>query len=82
MNFQNYLRSVGQNIKAARAKSGLKQIQVQDSSGITYRHYQSIEAGRVNVTLETLYRLAFLFKVKIEDLVKDPARDLGNDSSP
>jgi DNA-binding XRE family transcriptional regulator len=69
MNFSMYLRQLGRNIKAARKKSGLKQIDV-NTCGISYRHYQSIEAGKVNVTIETLYRLANLYQIPISELVK------------
>jgi transcriptional regulator with XRE-family HTH domain len=71
MQFKTYLRQLGGNIKAARIRSGLKQIDVYNSSGVTYRHYQNIEAGKVNVTIETLHRLSRLFKVTIKDLVED-----------
>ena len=69
MKLETYLRQVGKNIKSIRSKSGLKQTEVHEKSGLTYRHYQNIEAGRVNVTLGTLYRLSKLFEVRIEELV-------------
>jgi transcriptional regulator with XRE-family HTH domain len=74
MKFDTYLRQVGRNLKAARTRRGLKQIDVHEESGITYRHYQNIEAGKVNLTIETLFRLACLFDVGIEDLVKDSSK--------
>jgi transcriptional regulator with XRE-family HTH domain len=67
--FDNYLRQIGKNIKAARVKAGLAQIEVHERSGITYRHYQNIEAGKVNVSLETLFRLAKLYKTTVKELV-------------
>ncbi len=69
--FSRYLRLLGRNIKAARASSGLKQIDVSTGSGLSYRHYQNIEAGKVNVTIETLFRLAKLYKISIRDLVNE-----------
>jgi transcriptional regulator with XRE-family HTH domain len=69
--FTSYLRQVGRNLKIARTKSGFKQVDVYERGGITYRHYQNIEAGRVNVTLETLFRLSRIYKVRMEDLVKN-----------
>jgi transcriptional regulator with XRE-family HTH domain len=69
--FSQYLRQVGRNIKAARAKNGMKQMDVSLQSGLSYRHYQSIEAGKVNVTLETLFRLAKLYKVEVQELLCD-----------
>lgn len=67
--FETYLRQVGKNIKTARNQAGLAQIEVHEHTGITYRHYQNIEAGKVNVSLETLFRLAKLYRTGVEDLV-------------
>jgi transcriptional regulator with XRE-family HTH domain len=67
--FPVFLKKLGKNIKAAREKRGLRQTDVQDKIGLTYRHYQSIEAGRVNPTVETLFRLAGLYRVKVKDLL-------------
>jgi len=39
--------------------------------GFNIRHYQDIEGGKVNFTLETLYRLAGVFKVTPHSLVKE-----------
>ena len=69
--FDSYLQQVGRNLKAARIRRGLKQTDIEEKIGLTYRHYQSIEAGKVNVTLETLYRLSKLFRVPVEELLKD-----------
>jgi transcriptional regulator with XRE-family HTH domain len=71
MKFDAYLRQLGKNIKAARTRRGMKQMDIHEGSGVTYRHYQNIEAGRVNVTIETLFRLAAILGVRIEELVRD-----------
>ena len=65
------LRKFGQNLKSARVKAGLRQIDIDERCGVAYRHYQNIEAVKVNVTIETLFRLANFFKVNVIDLVKD-----------
>ncbi len=70
MTFGTYLRHVGLNIKAARVKAELRQADVEEKTGINYRYYQRIEAGKVNLTLETLYRLAKAFKTNIEEFTK------------
>jgi transcriptional regulator with XRE-family HTH domain len=67
---RDYLRKVGKNIRAARLRSGLRQIDVNERIGLTYRHYQNIEAGKVNLTISTLCRLATLFKAPISELVE------------
>jgi transcriptional regulator with XRE-family HTH domain len=69
--FDNYLRQIGKNIRSARVKAGLAQVEVHERSGITYRHYQNIEAGKVNVSLQTLFRLARLYQTKVEELVAE-----------
>ena len=69
MKFDSLLQKIGLNIRTARLKAGLRQIDVEARSGLTYRHYQNIETGRVNVTVATLYRLSKLFKVDVSELV-------------
>jgi transcriptional regulator with XRE-family HTH domain len=65
-----YLKEVGLNLKQARKKIGMRQIEVEEKTGVSYRHYQNIEAGRVNVTLETLCRLACAFGTSVAELTK------------
>lgn len=72
MNLNEFLAQIGSNIKAARKKSGLRQIDVEEQDGLEMRHYQKIEAGQINITVETLLRLSKLFKCSVEDLVKVP----------
>ena len=72
MKFDSCLKQIGRNLRAARLKNGLRQIDIEEKTGLTYRHYQSIEVGKVNMTLETLYRLSRLFKVEISELVQKP----------
>jgi transcriptional regulator with XRE-family HTH domain len=70
MRFESYLRQIGRNIREARVRCGFKQTDVNAGAGLSYRHYQNIEAGRVNVTVETLFRLSQLFNVGVEELVR------------
>ncbi len=67
--FDLYLKRVGKNIKAVRLESHLTQLQVVEKLGIEYRYYQRLEAGNVNMTLMTLYKLAKLFNVEMSALV-------------
>jgi transcriptional regulator with XRE-family HTH domain len=71
MKVQAYLKQIGRNIRGARKRRGLKQSAVTSEIGINYRHYQNIEAGKINVTIDTLCRLAKLYKVELEELVRD-----------
>ena len=69
MLFSKYLEQVGRNIRAARIKAELRQVDIEEKIGLNYRHYQDIEAGKSNLSIETLYRLAKLFKVDVKELV-------------
>jgi transcriptional regulator with XRE-family HTH domain len=67
---KTYLKEVGENLRTARKHAGLRQVEVEKLSGVAYRHYQNIEAGKVNVTLTTLCRLASAFGTSVETLTK------------
>ena len=48
----------GENLKAARLKSGLKQSDLAERTGLTQERLSRIENGRQNITLKTMMRLA------------------------
>jgi len=59
------------NIKKLRKKHQLSQEQLAQKAGITYSTLIKIESGNnTNPTLETLTKLANVFKIKIDELVK------------
>lgn len=70
MRFDAFLKQMGRNIRAARVRCGLRQVDVEEKIGLESRHYQKIEAGKINVTVETLYRLAKLFKTTEQELLR------------
>ena len=58
------------NIKELRKQHQLSQEQLAQKAGITYSTLIKIESGsNTNPTLETLTKLASVFKVKIDELV-------------
>jgi len=65
-----FRKDVGLNLKAARKAAGLKQSQIEEAAGVGYRHYQDIETGKVNVSIDTLCRLAQAFRTSVEKIVK------------
>lgn len=69
MEFERFRAAVGENLKKSRWLVGLTQEQVE---GVTIRHYQELECGRGNPTLETLFRLAEQYGVTVADLVNVP----------
>ncbi len=58
------------NLKRLRKRHAFTQEQVAELSGIDYKFYQSIEAGRrPNVTLMTLDQLAKVYQVSAQELI-------------
>ncbi|MBI4845041.1 MAG: helix-turn-helix transcriptional regulator [Candidatus Omnitrophica bacterium] len=61
---------LSKNIKRLRKKHNLSQEQLAQKAGITYSTLIKIESGlNNNPTLETITKLANVFKIKIDDLV-------------
>lgn len=54
----DYQQRLGNNVKAARLAAGLSQKQLSERCGIPQPNISEIENGNVNLTLETLVRLA------------------------
>jgi transcriptional regulator with XRE-family HTH domain len=50
--------SLGNNFREARTRKGLSQQQIAAATGITQGRIARIELGQVNVTLETIMRIA------------------------
>ena len=72
MDFDKYMRLVGQNVRKARWRAGLTQ---EDAAHdvLTFRLLGALERGQGNPTLRTLFLLAKRLGVSIPDLVE--ARD-------
>jgi transcriptional regulator with XRE-family HTH domain len=60
--FGTFLERVGNRIKSMRKRSGLTQETVSEGVGMPYRRYQSIEAGKANLTLKSIFRIARYFR--------------------
>jgi len=63
-------RLVGQNVKRLREKKGLTQEQFADISGFSQQYISSLERGRRNPTVITLYELSVALGVGPVDLVR------------
>lgn len=68
MEFEEFKLNVANNIRELRNRLGLTQENMADY-GFDVRHYQNIEAGRVNLSLETIHRLANVFKCKYREIL-------------
>ena len=61
---------VGQNVRRIRQKKGLTQEQFAEVSGFSQQYISSLERGRRNPTVVTLYELATALGVGHMELVR------------
>ena len=66
-----YRRTVGQQIRSYRKEAGLTQEQLAERSSLSYKYLGEVERGIVNVSLDSLMRIAKALKLKVADLVRD-----------
>lgn len=64
------LRKLGANIKAERLKQKLTQSELAERTGISLRHLQNIETGKVAATMGCLYLINLTLKISFEKLFK------------
>ena len=63
---EDYHSQLAQRLRKLRQSAGLTQEGVAELAGISYKHYQSLEAGRKKVDgikLSTLFQLAGAFEI-------------------
>jgi transcriptional regulator with XRE-family HTH domain len=66
--YRSALARLRKSLRARRTELGLTQEAVAELLGMVTRHYQKIESGQFNVTLETLVRVAKALDMKVKDL--------------
>lgn len=62
---------IGRKLKELREEYGLKQSQVAEKIGLTRSSIANIEQGRQKIQIDTLYELAYLYKVTVVDLLPE-----------
>ena len=62
------VHKVGEKIREARHKVGMRQEDVEDF-GVSWKHYQKIESGTTNTTIKILYKLAKAFGCHPKDFL-------------
>jgi transcriptional regulator with XRE-family HTH domain len=67
-------RLVGRNVKRFREKKGLTQEQFAEISGFSQQYISSLERGRRNPTIITIYELSVALAVDHMDLIRSPKR--------
>lgn len=62
-------KQLGLNIKKARKKAGLTQVEVAEKADIHVNYFARIERGEVNSSIEILEQIAKALKVKSSDIL-------------
>jgi transcriptional regulator with XRE-family HTH domain len=62
---------IGDRIRAIRKQRGLKQEDM-EGFGLSYKYYQKIERGKVNVTLRTLEKISKALDIETSELFVFP----------
>lgn len=68
-------------IKTKRKFLSLNQVEVASAIDISYRHYQNIEAGKVNIRLDTLIKLSNFLDIKLIIENNEIKQPMDNDTS-
>jgi transcriptional regulator with XRE-family HTH domain len=69
--FQRVRRRVAMQVRRLRTGKGLTQETVAATAGLAPRHLQKIEAAEVNVTLDTLVKVAGALDVDVRELFQE-----------
>ncbi len=73
MRFAQEARDLGLHLRALREDLGLTLEQLAERAAVAPKHAQKIEAGRINVTLVTLVRLADGLGTSVRNLFPLPS---------
>lgn len=68
------LRNVGRRVAELRQARGWTQEQLAEAASVTVGYVRRIEGGAENLTLESIVRLANLFKVGLDEIITAPAK--------
>ncbi len=63
---------VGNNLKRVRLEKGLTQEQLAEVSGFTQQYLSTVESGRANPTIVTIYEIATAMGAHYLELVRPP----------
>ena len=66
-----YRRIVGQKVREHRKQAGLSQEKLAEKASLSYKYLGEVERGYVNVSLDSLMRIAKALKIKLRDLTAD-----------
>lgn len=64
----NFRKELGERIRELRKSVGITQEELGEKSALSYKFIGEIERGQVNVSIDSLARIAIALEVKIGDL--------------
>lgn len=67
---QVILDRIARHVRSLRSSKGLTQEAVAHRAGLVLRHYQKIEAAEVNVTIDSLIKVAGALDVDVSALLQ------------
>jgi len=72
----------GQNLRSARVKQNKTQAELAEAAGLTPQYVSKIEDGKINVTLDTMKKLATVLHHTVSEMVHEVERESEQSSSP
>lgn len=76
---ESILKSFGDIIRVRRKARGLSQETAAGIIGVDYRHYQNVEAGKVNIRIDMLCRLGNFYGITL--IINDQSNPGTNDGN-
>lgn len=70
----NFAESIGERVRAYRARRGITRKHLSDQSDISERYLAKIETGKANISLDLLMRLAQAMVIPVHDLLPNIER--------
>jgi transcriptional regulator with XRE-family HTH domain len=67
----SHRRIVGRKIRACRKQAGLSQEQLAEKADLSYKYLGEVERGCVNISLDSLVRIAKALRVALHDLTDE-----------
>jgi transcriptional regulator with XRE-family HTH domain len=69
-NMSEFDQAIGRNLRRMRVRAGLTQQGLAGHLGVTFQQVQKYENGKNRLPLESLYRLANLFKAPVDSFFR------------
>jgi transcriptional regulator with XRE-family HTH domain len=66
-----YRQILGQKIRARRTRAKMSQEKLAEKSALSYKYLGEVERGVVNISLDSIVRIAKALKIKVHDLTKE-----------